>query len=138
MMNEPGLKKRKEVKVMKESEYTYTREKIEAECKRKLDALNLIYEMIKDYPSEVAPVKKLHRGEIGKRVWAAMAIHGKGREFTVHQIRGHIIDLHPEYTHCLHATSISSVLGRLVKQGSLIRMKVGRGTRPSIYKEVRN
>ena len=117
---------------MHEREYAKLRKQIEAEYRRKLDALDIVYEL-SGGPANGVPSTgtAIGKGVLAKAVRAA--VDRQPDSFTVRDIENRIIEMRPELRKSINRTSISSALKRLAKDSHIVTRKVGRGKRATVY-----
>lgn len=118
---------------MNEREYNRMKSEIEAEYRRKLDALDLVWKMSNANRNGTQVANPLiGKGQLLKAVRQALpSIRG---DFTLHDIENRIRVDNPTLAATLKRPSLSSALKRLVKDGVIALVSVGAGKRPSKYR----
>lgn len=117
---------------MNEREYDKLRKQVRDEYEKKLEALDLVYEMSKCGSGGVEP---LQMGELSKAVRSA--VEKQSVPFTVRDVEVKIIESHPEHKSTLNRTSISSALKRLANDEVIVMKERGSGKRPTLYENRR-
>jgi hypothetical protein len=119
---------------MNERDYLRLKRQAEEECRKKLEALELVWEMAKGNASkEHAPFAEMvERGDLREAILEA--IRELTHDFTVEHILAKIRAIDPALGERAKASSVSSALKRMVGNDIEIVVK-GVGRKPSLYRK---
>jgi len=114
---------------MKEREYLRLKRQIEDECRQKLNALDLVWQMASDNGNK-EPDSGIKRGDLQHAILRAIAMFS--HDFTAEQVLAKIRANDPEIGEKAKASSVSSALKRM--NGNEIETVIrGLGRKPSVY-----
>ena len=119
---------------MNERDYLRLKRQTEEECRRKLEALETVWEMAKKNASkEHAPLAEMvERGDLREAILEA--IHQITHDFTVEHVLAKIRAVDPALGEKAKSSSVSSALNRMVPSDLELVLK-GAGRKPSVYRK---
>lgn len=128
---------------MNQAEYCRLREQVDADYKKNREALDRLWRMSNETPppsmsgnTAVAPAALAagQRQQEPNKLPAAVeiAVGSCSSPFTVKDVAAALGEQHPDLV--AKNSSISHVLRRLVRNGKLELVEIGKGKRPSMYK----
>jgi hypothetical protein len=121
---------------MNEREYNRLKSEIEAEYRRKLDALELVWKMSNSSRNGTQAIQAVN-GVVGKGRLLKAVRHSLTElrgDFTLHEVENQIRLVNPTLAATIKRPSLSSALKRLAKEGVIIVVSVGAGKKPSKYR----
>jgi len=120
------------ISTMNEREYGRLKAEAEAEYRRKLDAIEMVWKLSGGAAKNGTEFAVLGKGSLLKAVRDAI-VHLQD-EFTVHDVEQYIIRNNPTVAPSLKRPSLSSALKRLEKQNLVAISTKGTGKRASKYR----
>jgi hypothetical protein len=116
---------------MNQREYLRIKRRIEDECKQKLDALELVWQMTNQQDEKGAEDRSgIKRGALLAAI--ARVVGTFGHDFSAEQVLAKLKVTDPEIGEKAKASSVSSALNRMVGQEIEVKIR-GVGRTPSIY-----
>lgn len=120
---------------MDEQEYGKIKEDLEADYKRKLEALELLWSALRDKAPEAVP--KAETKALPSQSLTAIirqALPNLKEEFSIWEIKQEIEKMYPALKGQYKKNSLSGTLTRMKDRGEIIVVQAGEGTAPSIYR----
>jgi len=115
---------------MDEREYRKIKEDLQADYKRKLEALELLWSGLRDKPTdkpELRPAQSMT--DIVRQ-----ALPNLGEQFSIFEVRKEIERMFPALKGAYRTTSLSSTLTRMHQRHEIEVIREGKGTAPTIYR----
>lgn len=122
---------------MNEREYNRLKQQLEAEYKRKLEALETVWQFARESTRETAPAKRDSAGRAGTLMGAIRSVlpYVEG-EFDINTIIKLVEERNKDIRKPINPTSVSGSLRKLEKANAIMLTEVGAGKRPNRYRKV--
>jgi hypothetical protein len=125
------------ISTMNEKQYLRLKRQIEAEYHKKLEALEMVYQMAR-------PISSLTGKQLGMRTSSKGALRNALRsaftsmsgEFTPKVVLAKLRERDPAFAESVNKASLSSALARLAEGGEIELVEKGSGKRPSKYRVI--
>ncbi len=118
---------------MNEREYNRLKQQIEADYKRKLEALELVWQMARETDNAVENREKTAKaGTLMGAIRSVLPI--VNGEFDINTIISLVEETHPNIKKPINPTSVSGSLKKLERSGRIVLTEAGAGKRPNMYR----
>jgi len=121
---------------MNEKEYNRLKQQFEAEYRKKIEALEIIYQATRESKSESQTEKrerKPQEGTLTAAIKEALDVF-TSHAFDINDVIKTVEGMHPEVKRPINPTSVSGALKKFERDGLLEIVQSGRGKRPHVYR----